>query len=367
LCFVVSGVSVSAVFVFPQPVSEGVGVRVVASRGWCVDPVFSPDGGFVAYSSNASGGFDVWLVDVGGRGCVRVTCLEGDERGPQFSPDGRWIAFVHEYEGVVNLFVFDRAGLGVVRLTEDGAPKGRFEWSPRGGLLVYDVFQGGGWGVWVADVAGGFRWRVCGGECFDPSWSGDGRFVVCVGRKAENYTLQIIDLETQETKQLYSASYVIRQPRFSSNNTRIIFLQNSSNSWSIYGFNLLTGEVRNLLEAPPGGLITPPWKPAITDECVIRPRPNSGEILFSGYSAKGVADLFLIMENAPIIVSAGAFDIQFWGTRVERLTQGYDRIMGVVWSGDGSKFAYAAIDDQMLSKIVLQQYVEVKVVSIYGR
>ena len=362
-----SGVSVSAVFVFPPPVSENVSVRVLASGGWCVDPVFSPDGKFVAYSSNASGGFDIWLVDVGGRGGVRVTWLEGDERGPQFSPDGRWIAFIHEYYGVEDLFVFDRVGLNVVRLSEDGAPKNRFEWSPRGGLLVYDVLQDGRWGVWVTDVSSGFRWRVGGkGECYDPSWSSDGRFIACVGREAENHTLQIIDVLTQETKHLYSASYVIKQPRFSNNNTRIIFLQNSSNGWSIYGFNLLTGEVSNLLAAPPGGLMTPPWKPTITDECVIRPRPNAGEILFNGYSAKGVADLFLIMENAPILVSAGAFDIQFWGTKIERLTEGYDRIIDVVWSKDGSTLTFAAVDDLMLSKIMLQQYVEVKVVSVYG-
>jgi len=339
----VSGVSVFGVFVFPQPVSEGVGVRVVASRGWCVDPVFSPDGGFVAYSSNASGSFDVWLVDVGGRGGVRVTCLEGDERGPQFSPDGRWIAFVHEYEGVEDLFVFDRVGLGVVRLTEDGAPKGRFEWSPRGGLLVYDVFQGGGWGVWVADVVGGFRWRVCGGECFDPSWSGDGRFIVCVGREAENHTLQIIDFNTGESRRIYSAKAPIRYPSFSASNDRVFFLMNTTSGWSIYAFQMLEGYAENLFVNPVRQYAGIFWDPIVDPKVRYVVRRDQPIILFAGYSTKSNANLFTLRLDVELDLKDRNMP-SIKGTKIERIDEtACNKILGLSLNYDNSKAVYSKL------------------------
>jgi Tol biopolymer transport system component len=335
---------------------------VVASGGWCVDPVFSPDSRFIAYSSNVSGSFDIWLVDVNGRNNIRLTSLEGDERKPQFSPDGRWIAFLHVDGGGQDIFLFDMLTLNLLRLTENSAPKNVFEWSPKDVLLVYDMLYNGRWSVWVTAIGGEFNWLV-GDEAYDPAWSNSGRSIVYVRKDMEKYTLIVYDMSTHNTKHVYSTSHVIRRPKFSNNDTRIIFLQSLNDSWGIYAYNLLTGEVNNLLEAPPGGLMTPHWKPIVTEDSIIHPRPNTGEILFNGYSTKDTADLFLIVENAPIFERF----FGFWGTRIERLTHGYKRIIDVTWSVDGSKLVFAAVDYQMFSKIVLQQYVKVEVVSIYRR
>ena len=53
------------------------------------DPVFSPDGGRVAFAADRGAGFDIYVAGLRDRAVTPVTTQPGDERWPSFTPDGR--------------------------------------------------------------------------------------------------------------------------------------------------------------------------------------------------------------------------------------------------------------------------------------
>ncbi|HET7457633.1 MAG TPA: hypothetical protein VFJ74_08250, partial [Gemmatimonadaceae bacterium] len=84
---------------------------------------FSPDGKELAYSAKDAGREDAWSTDVnlytvpvaGGAPTVITTANKGADQNPVYSPDGRWIAYASQqtpgYESDRwRLMVYDRAG-----------------------------------------------------------------------------------------------------------------------------------------------------------------------------------------------------------------------------------------------------------------
>lgn len=70
-----------------------------------VDPVFSPDGKWLAFASDREGSYDLFLARDDGSEVRRLTDLPGDEYAPAFSPDGKSVAFLSSQEEVENLGV----------------------------------------------------------------------------------------------------------------------------------------------------------------------------------------------------------------------------------------------------------------------
>jgi dipeptidyl aminopeptidase/acylaminoacyl peptidase len=99
--------------------------------------VFSPDGRFIAYASDESGKFDVY-VDTLPRGArVRVTTAGGTE--PRWSRDGHELFFRRGSE--IHVVQLTRQGRGLViagmdRLLDAGAPVRSFDVSPDGRFLL---------------------------------------------------------------------------------------------------------------------------------------------------------------------------------------------------------------------------------------
>ena len=141
---------------------------------------FSPDGRTVAYSSNRTGDFEIWLHHLDGGPETRFTDDEGNDRKPEWSPNGRKILFASDREGgTYKLFVANAAGGTEPRLLTDQAvdfsfgyslsynPLGR--WSPDDELIAYRVVEGPkGTELWTVGPDGvGARKRLDGVTGFD--------------------------------------------------------------------------------------------------------------------------------------------------------------------------------------------------------
>jgi Tol biopolymer transport system component len=107
--------------------------RLTYDDGLQTQPVFSPDGQWVAYAANVAGQFDIWTARVSGGNPVRVTTHTADDWQPDWSPDGNSIVFRSE-RGHGGIYSAPVNGGPEQQLTDFGF---RPVWSPDGGTIVF--------------------------------------------------------------------------------------------------------------------------------------------------------------------------------------------------------------------------------------
>jgi eukaryotic-like serine/threonine-protein kinase len=121
--------------------------QLTSDPGYEGEPTFSPDGETIAYVSDRTGNFDIFLKQVSGGPDVNITNNPADDVQPAFSPDGKQIAFVSTRENATHL-TYENFGV-----------------PPTGG------------DVWVMPALGGSPRRIAEKGNF-PSWSSDGSALV---------------------------------------------------------------------------------------------------------------------------------------------------------------------------------------------
>ena len=131
-------------------------------------PTWSPDGKQLAFASNRSGNYEIYVRRVEGGKEVNVSNDPGQDFQPAFSPDGNWIAFVS------------------TRSSRTGMVKT--------GSINNTEFRTYGGDVWVAPALGG-QAKLLGKDGNFPSWQPSGRKVVYVGRRENHRSILETGLE----------------------------------------------------------------------------------------------------------------------------------------------------------------------------
>src|ERR1044072_6793324 len=80
---------------------------------------------------------DLWTVSREGGSRERITTGAGNETDPIFSPDGNWIAFTGEYDGNVDVYVVASTGGVPRRLTYHPGPDVVLGWAPGGKQVLF--------------------------------------------------------------------------------------------------------------------------------------------------------------------------------------------------------------------------------------
>ncbi|MDQ3257657.1 MAG: protein kinase, partial [Acidobacteriota bacterium] len=118
-----------------QPPSQRALSRFTFDPGLQSEPTWSRDGRFIAYSSDRSGNFDVWVQPVGEGNPVQVTKSPAHDWQPDWSPDGNRIVFRSEREGG-GLFVAPALGGNERKISSFGY---RPRWSPDGSQILFST------------------------------------------------------------------------------------------------------------------------------------------------------------------------------------------------------------------------------------
>jgi len=109
--------------------------RITFDEGLQNEPTWSPDGRYIAYSSDRGGKFDIWVQQVSGGDPIQITKGGGHHWQPEWSPDGKYIAYRSE-EGDGGIYVVP--ALGGAGLERKIAPFGYYpHWSPDGSQVLF--------------------------------------------------------------------------------------------------------------------------------------------------------------------------------------------------------------------------------------
>ncbi len=107
--------------------------KLTTTRGLELDPTFSPDGRKLAFSSDVSGSFELYVQELPpGDGIRQLTDDEGKKYEPAFSPDGEKIAYHSKHRG--GIWVIPAGGGRPIQLTRFGS---RPAWAPDGELIAF--------------------------------------------------------------------------------------------------------------------------------------------------------------------------------------------------------------------------------------
>jgi Tol biopolymer transport system component len=215
-------------------------------------PALSPDGTRIAIAKGSAGSKDIWTIDVARKTATRLTFDMAEDDNPVWSPDGKNIAYSSIRSGQNKMYIKPADGSGDERLLTDqpGTPTswskdGRFllfisdspstrgdiwvlpnpgqpaaeskpyawlatsfneqeaQFSPDGRWIVYSSDESSASDVFVrpfspdARSAGGVKFLVSnGGIAVGPLWGSNGKQVIFL--KASTFEMQTVDIDTSK-------------------------------------------------------------------------------------------------------------------------------------------------------------------------
>ncbi|MBI3962627.1 MAG: PD40 domain-containing protein [Deinococcus sp.] len=94
--------------------------RLTDSPGSDGYPEYSPDGNLIAFDSNRTGEFGIWIMNADGSEHYQIT-FDGDDGFPTWHPSGRWLAFQSNRAGDPDIWMVNADGTGLRQLTSNPA------------------------------------------------------------------------------------------------------------------------------------------------------------------------------------------------------------------------------------------------------
>lgn len=113
-------------------------------------PSLSPDAKTVYFSYDG----DIWSTDINGGNASRIIALEGEEINPRVSPDGKWLAFSSNQYGNYDIYVMPINGGKIKQLTFHQAKDEVESWSWDSKSIYFTSNQNNGFGSFKINLDG---------------------------------------------------------------------------------------------------------------------------------------------------------------------------------------------------------------------
>ncbi|HVG18537.1 MAG TPA: PDZ domain-containing protein, partial [Blastocatellia bacterium] len=131
---------------------------------------------------------DIWTADEDGKNIRRVTVHKARDVYPRFSPDGRWIAFSSDRNGNLDVFVIPSEGGAAKQLTFHSADDSVLGWTPDSRAVLFSSQRGEDFAakLYTASLDGGMERNAGADMGVYASYSPDGKRLA-INRKSQAY------------------------------------------------------------------------------------------------------------------------------------------------------------------------------------
>jgi len=152
--------------------------RLTTNRSIDTEGTWSPDGRYIYFTSDRSGGPQIYRVSANGGTPERVTYEGSYNARPRLSPDGKRLALVHNDRGNFRIAVMNLERKDLLILSEgrqDESPS----FAPNSDILIYATRQGRNGVLETVSADGLIRQKMAsgaGGDVREPVWSPFPRF-----------------------------------------------------------------------------------------------------------------------------------------------------------------------------------------------
>jgi Tol biopolymer transport system component/serine/threonine protein kinase len=190
-------------------------------------PSWSGSGRFIYFSSDRSGGINIWRVPVNGDGTAsgplqQVTTGAGQDVEVAFSPNGKRLAYatLRQNADIWRLPVFSQTGLpnglpeAVISTTREDS---RGAWSPDSKVVAFNSDRGGDMNIWAYSLGDSSSRQLTtgpGGD-YQPNWSPDAKRIAFFSSRSGSPNIWEVEVAGGALRRLTSNSGVNVNPFYS--------------------------------------------------------------------------------------------------------------------------------------------------------
>lgn len=243
-------------------IANGPGQQLT-TQGSNDSPSYSPNGAVIAFDSDRTGVFQIWLMGAGG----------GDQRNispdgmcavyPSFSPNGRTIVFVHYPDttctGAPDIWTVRRDGTHPAQLTNTSQRELLPSYSPDGNKIVFSSHTSatGSFAVFTMNANGSGRTRITPRylDASFPDWSPDGTMIVFASHGSQPGSNIFIWDDSLHIHRVLPkpVGYDNTAPKWSPDGKQILFASNRfGDQTALFSVRLSNGAVRRRGTPSPG-------------------------------------------------------------------------------------------------------------------